>query len=106
MKLWQAWLASVVTLYTTFRAVSNWGLLDSLSDQSYQLLSLAMGVLCIVITPIVAHKKNRRWWLWLILGIVLDLFALFAVGLAERYEATGPSELGTEEQDSATHTIE
>ncbi len=56
------------------------------------LLGLRGGIVSLLLTtslvgtPIVAGVKGRRWWLWLLIGLVFEIASLLAVLLAERPE--------------------
>jgi len=87
MLLWLAWvvafLATAVLTISLNELFTSTGVVDIDSPALVGVIILAFWLIGSFGTPLVAYRKGRRWWLWLILGIFGQLPSFFAVAFAE-----------------------
>ena len=81
MKLWKAWVFGYVV------AILLGGLLGFLVYAWPPATGLAvfLYVVSLIATPVIASDKGRRWWLWLIIAIPIQVVPLFVVIMAESH---------------------
>ena len=79
MKLWKAWVFAYVV------AILLGGLLVLLVYVWPPVtgLAVALYLVSLIATPVIASDKGRRWWLWLIIAIPIQGVPLFVVIMAE-----------------------
>jgi len=88
MKLWQAWIAGFVATAVLTISLNELTAATGIAEEFGSPLLVAIIIAAIWFVgsfgpALVAYRKGRRWWLWLIFGLMGQYVSLFAVSFAQ-----------------------